>query len=148
MVIKTKFTGFLKVSAHCHQLLQCPVVGEPCFMVSITVLSVSFPSHKYKRFPICSSFFLANTNCFQFLALQMIIFPVLKFLLSLTYILIPFHLCLGLPSGLLPSGFPTKILSTFLNYRTPATCPVHLNPCLSYEKDIRFEYKPFSGTFP
>jgi hypothetical protein len=48
----------------------------------------------------------------------------------------------------LPSGFPTKILSTFLNYRTPATCPVHLNPCLSYEKDIRFEYKPFSGTFP
>jgi hypothetical protein len=35
------------------------------------------------------------------------------------------HLCLGLPSGLFPSGFPTNIL-----YAVPAaihaTCPTHL----------------------
>ena len=36
------------------------------------------------------------------------------------------HLCLGLPSGLFPSGFPTKILyiSPFSPIRT--TCPTHL----------------------
>ena len=35
------------------------------------------------------------------------------------------HLPLGLPNGLLPSGFPTKILYTlFLSVRV--TCPIHL----------------------
>jgi hypothetical protein len=32
------------------------------------------------------------------------------------------HLCQGLPSGLLPSGFPTKTL-----YAAHATCPAHLS---------------------
>jgi hypothetical protein len=42
-------------------------------------------------------------------------------------ILIPSsHLRLGLPSGLFPSGFPTKNLYTFLSYPMRATCPVHL----------------------
>jgi hypothetical protein len=33
-------------------------------------------------------------------------------------LMVSFHLCLGLPTGLLPSGFPTTTL------RFPATCPV------------------------
>jgi hypothetical protein len=32
---------------------------------------------------------------------------------------------LGLPSGLLPSGFPTKILHAFLLGSIHATCPAH-----------------------
>ena len=36
------------------------------------------------------------------------------------------HLRLGLPSGLLPSGFPTKNLYTPLSSSMRATCPAHL----------------------
>jgi len=39
---------------------------------------------------------------------------------------IPSHLHLGLLSGLFPSGFPTKILYTFLIPPMHATCHTHL----------------------
>jgi hypothetical protein len=37
-----------------------------------------------------------------------------------------FYLCLGLPSGLFPSGVPTKFLYAFLIFPMQATCPAHL----------------------
>jgi hypothetical protein len=36
------------------------------------------------------------------------------------------HLCLGLPSGLFPSGYPTNNLYTFLFSPIHATCAAHL----------------------
>jgi hypothetical protein len=36
------------------------------------------------------------------------------------------HLCLSLPSGLFPTGFPTKILYVFLFSPMRAKCPAHL----------------------
>jgi hypothetical protein len=47
------------------------------------------------------------------------------FLLRFIYMLSS-HLRVGLPSGLFPSGFPTKILHPFLFYPMRATCHAHL----------------------
>jgi len=42
-----------------------------------------------------------------------------------TILILFFHLFLGFPSGLFPTGFPTEILYAFLIYPMPATCPTH-----------------------
>ena len=57
------------------------------------------------------------------------------------------HLCIGLPSGLLPSGFPTKTLYTSLSLPIRATYPAHLI-LLDYitRTILGEEYKSFSSS--
>ena len=57
------------------------------------------------------------------------------------------HLRLGLPSGLLPSGFPTKTLYTLLSSPIRATCPAHLIFLDFISRTILGEqYKSFSSS--
>jgi hypothetical protein len=49
---------------------------------------------------------------------------IIYYLSKIRFNIIP-RLCLVLPSGLVPSGFITKILETFLIYPMRATCPAN-----------------------
>ena len=56
------------------------------------------------------------------------------------------HLRLGLPSELIPSGFPSKILYTLLSSPIRATCPAHLILLDFITRTILGEvYKSFSS---
>ena len=57
------------------------------------------------------------------------------------------HLRLGLPSGLFPSGFPSKTLYTTLSSTIRATCPAHLILLDFITRTILGEqYKSFSSS--
>jgi len=62
-------------------------------------------------------------------------------------IILSTHLRLGLPSGLFPSGFPTKTLCTPLSSPIRATCPAHLILLHFITRTILGEqYKSFSSS--
>jgi hypothetical protein len=61
-------------------------------------------------------------------------------------LMLSIHLCLGLPSGLFHSGFPTNNLYTFLFSPIRTTCPAHLILNLIILIILEEEYKLCSSS--
>ena len=67
-------------------------------------------------------------------------------------LILSFHLCLGLPSGLFPLCFTTKTLYASLLSITLATCPAHLVPIdlitrIIFDKESRPQSYPLCSLF-
>jgi hypothetical protein len=62
-------------------------------------------------------------------------------------LILSYHLLLGLPNGLFPSGFPTNTLCTPLSSPVRTTCPVHLIRLDFTTRTILVkEYRSFSSS--
>jgi hypothetical protein len=91
------------------------------FCLYFTLLTNTFCGARTHRFIT-----VFTRACHRSLSSANLIHSILPQPISLRSILIPSsHLCLGLPSGLFPSGFPTKTLYTLLSHKCHMSCPPH-----------------------
>jgi hypothetical protein len=73
----------------------------------------------------CDSYTVETTNVYWNIFNSGIIYFHQCCFNSRSILILSTHICLGLPSGLLPSRFPTHILYLFL-FSIRATCPAHI----------------------